>query len=293
MRHAILIIAHRNFDHLLYLVDYFDGDFDIYIHLDKKSKITPDELYRLRRANGVCGVYRKYSVRWGGYRFLKTILFLVAQVAARGGVDYAHLISGSDMPVRKLNEFKAFFSGRPVHEYLENFPLPTSRWTGGGLNRIRYYHLHDYLDMHRPGNAKRQQAFLRFQEKWHLRRKISEGLPRFYGGGNWWSLSWDCLAYVAEYTRKNRRLLRRLRFSFASDELYFQTVIMNSPFASRVIGHHLRYIDWRFRNGNMPANLDASDLERIMASPCLFARKVEFPVSAGLVERLKAWIKTN
>lgn len=287
MRHAILINAHQNFNYLLYLVNYFDSDFDIYIHINKKSRITPSEIYQLQHAEGVCGVYRKYSINWGGYSFLKTILFLVQKVKERGNVDYVHLISGADVPIKNLNDFKMFFENRQTNEYLENFSLPYSCWSGGGLNRLTYYHPNDIFNVRNPKNAVWQKAFIQFQDKWHIRRKISTKLPQLYGGGSWWSLSWECLNYVAEYTLKNKRLLRRLKFSFASDEIYFQTVIMNSPFAARVVNNHMRYIDWRYRNGNMPANLDDSDFEKIINSPYLFARKIEFPVSRILVERLK------
>lgn len=287
MRHAILIAAHHNFDHLLYLVNYFDADFDIYIHIDKKSHITLEELSRLRQVDRVCGVYQKYAIHWGGYSFLKTILYLVKQVAAKGGVDYVHLISGADIPIKRLDEFKAFFLDKPKYEYLENFSLPARNWVEGGLNRVMYYHLHDLFNVRKSKNMKWEQTFVQFQKRWHIQRTISSRLPRFYGGGNWWSLSWECVDYVVKYTCKNKRLLRRLKFSFASDEIYFQTVILNSPFAGRVVGNHMRYIDWRYRNGNMPANLDLTDLDRIINSSYLFARKIEFPVSGDLVERLK------
>lgn len=287
MRHAILITAHCNFDHLLYLINYFDTDFDIYIHIDKKGSITSEELSRLRQLDRVCGVYQRYVIHWGGHSFLKAILYLVKQVIAKGGVDYVHLISGADMPIKKLDEFKSFFLDKPKFEYLENFPLPARNWNGGGLNRVIYYHLHDLLNLRKSKNVNRENTFIRFQQKWGIRRKISNRLPRFYGGGNWWSLSWECVNYVAKYTCENKRLFRRLRFSFAPDEIYFQTVIMNSPFAGRVVGNHMRYIDWQFRNGNIPANLDLSDLDKIIDSPYLFARKVMFPISTNLVEQLK------
>lgn len=37
MKHAILIIAHDDIEYLLKVVKYFDDDFFIYIHLDKKK----------------------------------------------------------------------------------------------------------------------------------------------------------------------------------------------------------------------------------------------------------------
>lgn len=287
MRHAILIITHRNFEHLLYLIRYFDSDFDIYIHIDKKSQITEAEMCALREEKQVCGIYREYAINWGGYKFLQAILFLVKKVVEKSGVNYVHLISGSDIPTKKLGDFKIFFEDKPTYEYLRNFSLPTPRWSGGGLTRLTYYHLNDYLNLRAPKNARWQHWFTRMQDKWGIQRKISTKLPRLYGGGNWWSLSMECVNYVAAYTCKHKRLLKRLRFSFAADEIYMQTVIMNSPFAARVVDNHLRYIDWQRRNGNIPANLDISDLGKITDSPCLFARKIEFPVSGTLVEQLK------
>lgn len=42
MRHAILILAHKNVDQLCRLVRYFDHDCDVYIHIDKKQPIATE-----------------------------------------------------------------------------------------------------------------------------------------------------------------------------------------------------------------------------------------------------------
>ncbi|MDY3063892.1 MAG: hypothetical protein SOW56_07710, partial [Bacteroidaceae bacterium] len=42
MRHAILITAYTDFVQLISLVEMFDYLFDIYIHIDKKAKISRD-----------------------------------------------------------------------------------------------------------------------------------------------------------------------------------------------------------------------------------------------------------
>ena len=44
---AILITAYKNYHHLEDLVNFFDGSFNIYIHIDKKSSISKENLNKL------------------------------------------------------------------------------------------------------------------------------------------------------------------------------------------------------------------------------------------------------
>lgn len=74
--------------------------------------------------------------------------------------------------------------------------------------------------------------------------------------------------------------------TYCPEELYFQTVLMNSPHAGRVVNDNLRYILWEKRHGSLPAVLDESDFEPLKASGALFARKLSSPVSSGLMALL-------
>jgi hypothetical protein len=112
---------------------------------------------------------------------------------------------------------------------------------------------------------------------------------RLYGGSGWWSLSQASVDYVMNYTRQNPSLLKRLRFTFCADEIYFQTILMNSPMKEKIVNNNLRFIDWKKRNGNLPANLDESDFQSLVDSDKIIARKFEFPIS----EKLKGLIKEN
>jgi len=49
------------------------------------------------------------------------------------------------------------------------------------------------------------------------------------------------------------------RYTFVPEETNFHTVVLNSPFKDHVVNRRLRYVDWRYRNGNYPANLNESD----------------------------------
>lgn len=47
MKHAILILAHKNVPQLVHLIEYFKRNCYVFVHIDKKSKITEDEIKTL------------------------------------------------------------------------------------------------------------------------------------------------------------------------------------------------------------------------------------------------------
>ena len=83
--------------------------------------------------------------------------------------------------------------------------------------------------------------------------------------------------------------MKDLYSCYLPEELFFQTLFMNSKdWKDRIIKDNLRYTDWHKRNGSIPAVLDMSDYDKIAASTCCFARKVDSKISWDLIERLQA-----
>jgi hypothetical protein len=66
------------------------------------------------------------------------------------------------------------------------------------------------------------------------------------------------------------------------DEIFFQTVIMNSELADTVVNDNLRYIDWT--RGRRPAILETRDFEALARSPKLFARKFDVEHDEQIME---------
>ncbi|WP_242131687.1 beta-1,6-N-acetylglucosaminyltransferase [Aestuariivivens marinum] len=277
MKHALLITAYKNFDHLKDVISFFDNNFCVYIHIDRKIKVEPFDIDQLKGFANVKLISRKYRVNWGGINHLKCILHLAEQALLNKEISMFHLISGHDYPIKNISYFLNIDTGK---NYLNYHELPSEKWKEGGLNRLMYYNFYDLID------AKKHRDYIfkliDFQKKIHFKRRLSKRLPKLFGGETWWTLNNSTLRYVLDYTHENPRFLKRLRHTFCSEEIYFQTIIMNSPYALTVINDSLRYIDWNTRNGNHPANLDESDLKKIIASNKLFARKFEFPVSQKL-----------
>ena len=70
------------------------------------------------------------------------------------------------------------------------------------------------------------------------------------------------------------------------DELFFQTLIMNSPLRETVVNDNLRFLDWSREPA--PAVLGVHDLDRMIESGKLFARKFDVTVDADVLDRLDA-----
>jgi len=294
MKQAILITAYKNYHHLEEIIHYFDGNFELFIHLDKKSKISDIELATLRKYDTVKLVLQKYKVNWGGFNHLKSILFLVEQALKSPENQYFHLITGQDFPIKTGAYFMEFFEKNKNSEFIENFNFPDAKsgWPGNnGLDRIEYYNFHDVWNFKIHKQYEKIAFALQLQKRLGFKRGISSKMPKLYGGSTYWSLSRECLEYVVAFTKKNKWVLNRFKYTLCAEEFYFQTLIMNSNFATKVINDNLRHIDWVARNGNNPAVLDETDFEKLKKTNAIFARKFDYPQSVVLLNKIKTLLK--
>ena len=155
------------------------------------------------------------------------------------------------------------------------------------MDRIEYLNLYDLFNAKVAKQSSLIRRVVNIQKKIGWKRSISNKIPKLYGGSTYWSLSRECLKYVINYTNVNRFVLNRFKYTLCAEEFYFQTVIMNSKFATKVTNNNARYIDWNARNGNNPAVLDESDFKKLIESEAFFARKFDYPTSTIVMKSLK------
>jgi hypothetical protein len=273
MPQAILITAYKNQNQLIELINQFsESHFNIYVHLDKKSTINELQLKKILAEKHNVSIYSKFKVNWGSRNHLKAILFLAEQALKNSANIYFHLITGQDKLV-----------GRPedlIHkldiskDYLQHIPYPVSYLHKGATDWFEYYNFYDLLD------AKKHLKYIRIirnlQIKFGIKRSFDQPFPQKYYGSTYWSLTRETLQYVVDYTKNQPEFLRRLKHTFCAEELYFPTVVLNSPRARNVVNDNLRFIKWE-ANGKTgsPKVLDDSDWPEILASGKLFARKFD------------------
>lgn len=286
MKHAILILAHNHLDYLSELIDDFDDDFYIYIHIDKKKSLSKKDILRLSQKKNVVLISQKYKVNWGGHSIIKAEIFLLKEALKKPDTDYFHLISGQDIPTKNIKEFKRFFQKNKGKEFLEYESFPQDKWDNGTFARFQYFRLNDIFNERSYWGHFMSSKIIQFQQKHNILRKIPNQFDLLYGGSEWFSLTRRCVEHIINYTQESPAFFKKLKYTFASDETYINTVVLHSPFKDNVENNNLRYIVWEHRNNSFPANLDETDFFNILSSYAFFARKIAFPVSEKLLEKL-------
>ncbi|WP_295768821.1 beta-1,6-N-acetylglucosaminyltransferase [uncultured Mucilaginibacter sp.] len=295
MHQAILITAYKNISHLIDFVNIFRSydNFHFYIHIDKKSDIDQSEIHNLNACNNIKLISREYVVNWGGINHLKAILLLANEAIKDKRIEYVHAVSGQDFPVKTGTEITSYLTNNKGKEFIVNFELPFHDWPGGGINRVVHYNLYDTFDASSRFQRKIIKLISLVQEKLNIKRALPAGSPKLYGGGTWWTLSKPCLEYVFDYLEQHPQYLKAFNYTFCSEEIFFHTIVLNSPFRENVVNDDLRYIIWELRNGSRPANLDDSDYEPIMSSNKIFARKFGTSSSQKLLQDFKQHLSSS
>lgn len=83
-------------------------------------------------------------------------------------------------------------------------------------------------------------------------------------------------------------MIARLNNSTCGEEVFFQTVLMNSPLRDTIVTSNLRYIDWSVPNG--PKVLVTEDVSNVIKSHNLFCRKVDRRLSKDFLVSMNEYI---
>ena len=290
MKHAIIILAHNEPEHLIKLVSYFEKDCYVLIHIDKKSSFEKKYIDQLNSMPQVTKVYRKYSVHWGGFSILQCELFMFREAVKIKDASYFHLLSGQDYPVKPFSVFRRFFENSD-RDYMSVLHLPHERWDNNTFSRFRYYYFHDYVYSSRKSKFLAKLTIL--QKKLGIHRSIPNQFQRLYGGSQWMSLTRQSVDVLLTYTKRYPSFYRRMHFTFASDEIYIQTVLKNILDQSQIVPFNKRFIRYYKENGSKPANLDCNHIHLFLEQDVLFVRKMASDISNELVSVIDNRILTD
>jgi hypothetical protein len=257
---AYIISAYRNLGQVTRLVRRLRHNESVFfVHVDKKT--DEEDYLALRKSLEDFTDVRfleRHTCHWGGFGHVRATLKGIDSLLARAvPFDYLVLLTGQDYPIKSNAFIVRFFEENRVRSFMAFASLPTRSWSPrGGLDRIEYWHLRAY------GH--------------HLRSPVKRSFPtelQPFGGGAYWCLSRECVEYVSRFVADRPDVVSFFRHVDIPDEIFFQTVLMNSELAETIVNDNLRYIDWT--RGRSPAILETRDFEALCASPKLFARKFD------------------
>lgn len=285
MKIAYCIICHKNTNILRTAIEILSKDNDIYIHVDKKSQICNFDEYAT--AN-VKFIGERIDVRWGSYSQIECMLALLKE-AMKKDYSYICLLSGDCLPLKNSDKIKKIFEKYKGEEYIGIVKIQDEAELE---NKIKYEN--SLLDLKTDKNIF-EEKILKIQKILGLRKinKYYKLLPTIYKGCNWFCISKQLSKYIFEFLSKNEWYKDAFRKSKCGDEIFFQTIVMNSEFSNKI--HRLdsslddnlmalRYIDWK-SGPEYPKILTEDDFYKIKSSDCIFGRKFSENIDIDLYKK--------
>jgi len=232
MRIAYLILAHDQPDHLHRMVKALDCDgVAFYIHIDTKVKLSTFRPEMLEKEN-VHFLTTRADVQWMGFSQVEVILMLMQealmQEASRFG--YCVLLSGSDYPIKSNSLIMKFFETSNKEFIMFHRLEDRPHWKG----KVEYFYLIDLIPIYGHSKGIEKSYWRRlfwgrfFKYTWLMpKRSYMAGMIP-YGGSDWWSLSYGCVAYILRFVRENPKFVSFYRYTHSPGEMFFQSIILNS-----------------------------------------------------------------
>lgn len=226
---------------------------------------------------------------------LVAVMSVLRCALEHGAYDRLCLLQGLDYPLRSDAEIRSFFEAHPDVEFIRGCNCSRSK---------------------DPYFAKKVRCHWMLGTKSRMIRKLSNGINRYlhpyvrsgvihdggkefdvYYGCAQWGLTGACARYVLDWYDQHPDFNRFFHHSFAPDELYFQTVIFNSPFRGHTMAggpepEKQGLVNWRalhyFEYGQSIRIFHLEDLPLLQRQESLFIRKVTTKDSTPLLDLLDA-----
>ena len=279
MRTAHLVLVHKNpmqLERLLKAMHY--PDFDIYIHLDRKVDISG--FAHLADLPNVFFIKNRVDVMWGGYSLMRATFNGIKEICEKGyAYNFINFMSGQDYPIKPLDTIYTFFQENIGSEFFQYRDI-INDWKEA-QSRYKKYH---FTDFRFRGATQIERVVNYFARE----RKFPYNLHPF-GESVFCMLSPVVASFVVDTVLNDKRLESFFKYVWGSDELLFQTIILNSHYRERVINNNFRYIDWSENKAN-PKVLTIDDFEKLQNSPMLFARKFDILEDVEILNRIDSKI---
>jgi hypothetical protein len=278
---AFLVLAHADPEHLARLIAALREDWTrFYVHIDRKADMKAFET--VRRLPQTRFIEDRVDACWGGFSLVQATLNLMAAAMRDApAADRFLLISGSDYPIRSNRALRAYLEASDrEHISLLEMPTPDGRKP---LSRLEMFQFEGARGRPMPKRVLLHQTnrLLERYYKRDYRRALGSIKP--YASSQWWALSRDAVGHILDFVRANPRLVRFYKHTLIPDEMFFHTILGNSPFRAKA-ARNLTYADWSQGLKRNPLPITPAHVARFAdpgfglddiegVGPCFFARK--------------------
>lgn len=293
MNIAFLLVVHKNASQINMFIEQllkYEKSY-VFIHIDKKWDNGKEEIKKNSR---VFIIEKQYDIKWGDENQIHAPLELFKAAKNHNiAFDYYSLHSGQDLLIKPIGHFikyledsdgSLFLGGNP-----DDYKMPLIGLPRGGFSRIQ---------LNWPKNTKgiknKLKRYFFHRVTYNLYRfGLIEGkkLPDmdFYKGSNWFTLPDRAIEYTLNYIAENPKYLQLFNNSMCCDEIFFHTILFNSPMKEKIVFNNYRYVDWSENKSN-PKTFKVEDFNEIIRSENYFARKFDSKIDKEIIEQIISYV---
>ncbi len=282
MEVAYIILAHKNPSQVARLINRLNVEGTIFsIHVDLSANIEKfkQEVYNFNsNKQNIQFIEKRYKSNWGGFNTIRVIVELINSVLSYNPINIITL-SGQDYPIMNnstIKEYLQMYNGKALLEHeIGSLDVTTP-------NRTNRYYFADYFNYNKNGsfNYKEVSMLPRILTKILPKKKFISGLKP-YVGRVWFILPLDLAEFVVKEFKTNDVLRNFYKYSISSDEMYIQTLLLNSKFANRVINLRTTFANYNAPN---PIVWKSGDIELLKAQKMPFARKFDINIDSKILD---------
>ncbi len=272
---AYIILAHKNPAQVYRLIQKLDdGKSVFFVHIDKRN--ADEQFKNLSFLQNKVRFVKRTKTDWGTYGLVIATLNALKEIK-KSDEHFKHIIllSGQDYPIKSNSFIDDFFKHSQHSLFIEYFKIPNhEKWKPrGGLYRVDRYYLGNRL--YQKYSAKMLNFLLVYISR--LKRKLPKNLVPF-AGSQWWILDMYAVNYILGFIDKNPGYILFHRHTFAADEIFFQTILLNAQdeqLQKNISTDNKRFLSWEDTTNAHPDVLTKKHITALRNSQALFARKFD------------------
>lgn len=287
-----IIIAHKDPRHLARLLFSLQSpNSHFYICVDAKCDFRPFQ-EALKACANVHWVLGRIRVRWGNISQVQASLSAIKEILKHRRTGYCILMSGQDYPLKSTAQIEGFFRSRAGTNFIDAQPAKIA-WPSSQFRLRKYnYHLFDRYrvcysveSIHSwrfwaPVNLYSLFCVLVIGGKWSVLKQIlyrrkHPAYLKAYGGSSWWALPVSTVSKISGFLAKHPDFIEYHRYTHSPDEIIYSSLVQHLEDDAQ-IDRSVTYVNWDRQGCKLPVTFhEAGEIDELMDSGCLFARKFE------------------
>ncbi len=244
-----------------------DAGCPVVIHVDRRTSDTAFEAFTDSLTDlPEVTLAPRIACDWGTWSLVQASRDAAEDMLARyPDITHVALISGSCLPIKPMDELKAFLADHPGTDFIESVTIEDVPWTKGGLSDERF-------TLSFPFAWKRHKRLFDLwvdaQRLVGRKRTPPQGLAP-HMGSQWWCLTRATLDRILTDPHRDQ-IDRYFKGVWIPDESYFQSIVR--LYDCKVVSRSLTLSKFDFQG--KPHVFYDDHLLMLRQSPAFFARKI-------------------